>query len=244
MESENEESRLEIESENEGSEEECLTTVKKVRRRKPGIIYLSTIPSSMNVLKIREYFSRYGQLGKVFLQPIKDKAGKKGKRFQFSEGWIEYKSKRKAKYVAGLLNNQQVGGKKRNPDYDTLWNIKYLPRFKWEFLSKRLEYESEMFRKRMGAEVSQVNKETDHYLRATLASEKMKKKKKKGEEPTSAFVYRQKKTEDEIQKKGKKEKDEYFKKIIQKNKLRKKKLKGNKTTKDDFLTSIFVGADK
>lgn len=58
--------------------------------------------------------------------------GTKSKKFKrnlhFTEGWLEFKSKRKAKQVHMFLNNQPVGGKKKNPYYDMLWNIKYLPR--------------------------------------------------------------------------------------------------------------------
>ena len=37
-------------------------------KRKRGIIYLSTIPRYMNVTKIREVFSNYGKVGRVYLQ--------------------------------------------------------------------------------------------------------------------------------------------------------------------------------
>ena len=43
---------------------------KKPRRRKPGIVYLSSIPPNMNVAKIREYFNRFGALDRVFLQAV------------------------------------------------------------------------------------------------------------------------------------------------------------------------------
>lgn len=57
--------------------------------------------------------------------------GKKKKRKpskHFTEGWIEFKKKRIAKQVAALLNNKQIGGRKRSKFYDFIWNIKYLPR--------------------------------------------------------------------------------------------------------------------
>lgn len=43
---------------------------KRPKRRKPGIVYLSSIPPNMNVAKIREYFSRFGALDRVFLQAM------------------------------------------------------------------------------------------------------------------------------------------------------------------------------
>ncbi|XP_042863316.1 activator of basal transcription 1-like [Penaeus japonicus] len=204
-----------------------------VKRRKPGIVYLSIIPPNMNVTDVREYFSNFGEVDRMFLQAgneekKKTEKWKKKKRQRYTEGWIEFKSKRKAKEVQLLLNNQPVGGKKRNPYYDMLWNIKYLPRFKWAFLKQRLEYEREVHRQRMAAEISQVRRETDHFIKASEISAKQKKKEKamkkkekstesnnnesanskeedKGEKSIKkkkpdnlGFVFKQKLTEDEI----------------------------------------------
>lgn len=151
------------------------------KRRKPGIIYLSTIPATFNVMKIKSYFSEFGELGRVFLQTDNnDKKKNNPKKGQhYTEGWIEFKSKRKAKWVTLMLNGHQVGGKKKDPCYDELWNIKYLPRFKWAFLNQRLEYERESYRQRMGAAVSQVHQEADHFIKVSDISEKKKKEKKK-----------------------------------------------------------------
>merc|ERR1719342_127389 len=160
-------------------------TENKVKRRKPGIIYLSSIPSSMNVSQIRKYFSDYGQVDRVFLQSaskdkMKGKSKKKG--LKFTEGWIEFKSKRKAKLVFATLNSKPVGGKKSNPDYDVLWNIKYLPRFKWAYLKQRLEYEREVHRQRMNIEVGQVRREADHFVKASEWSHKLKKEEEEQEQ--------------------------------------------------------------
>lgn len=48
----------------------------KVLKKKPkkrGIVFLSTIPPYMNVAKIREIFSKYGELGRIYLQPSASK---------------------------------------------------------------------------------------------------------------------------------------------------------------------------
>nr|XP_027232785.1 activator of basal transcription 1-like [Penaeus vannamei] len=153
------------------------------KRRKPGIIYLSIIPPNMNVADVRDYFSNFGEVDRMFLQAgneekKKTEKWKKKKRQRYTEGWIEFKSKRKAKAVQLLLNNQPVRGKRRNPYYDMLWNIKYLPRFKWAYLKQRLEYEREVHRQRMAAEISQVRRETDHFIKASEISKKQKKKEK------------------------------------------------------------------
>lgn len=45
----------------------------KKKTRKRGIIYLSTIPPYMNVAKIREIFSEFGEVGRIYLQPSASK---------------------------------------------------------------------------------------------------------------------------------------------------------------------------
>lgn len=42
---------------------------KVVKTKKRGIVFLSTIPPYMNVAKIREIFSKYGEIGRIYLQP-------------------------------------------------------------------------------------------------------------------------------------------------------------------------------
>ena len=51
---------------------------------------------------------------------------KDGLARNFTEGWIEFTSKRVAKNVAENLNNTNVGGSKRSKAHDVIWNIKYL----------------------------------------------------------------------------------------------------------------------
>jgi len=46
-------------------EKKIVEPNKKVKR---GIIYLSTIPKYMNVTMLREIFSAYGEVGRVYLQ--------------------------------------------------------------------------------------------------------------------------------------------------------------------------------
>jgi len=58
-----------------------------------------------------------------FLQENEGK-NKRERGPKYTEGWIEFKSKRDAKLIAKQLNNQQVGGRRRTPWYDDIWNIK------------------------------------------------------------------------------------------------------------------------
>lgn len=44
-------------------------TKKRKREPEPGVIYLSRIPTGMNVKKIRQVFEDYGEIGRMFIQP-------------------------------------------------------------------------------------------------------------------------------------------------------------------------------
>ena len=39
------------------------------KEKKPGVVYMSRIPTKMNVKLIREYMSRFGKIGRVYLEP-------------------------------------------------------------------------------------------------------------------------------------------------------------------------------
>ena len=63
----------------------------------------------------------------------------------FTEGWVEFTKKKDAKMAALALNGQLMGGKKqKNPFHDDMWNIVYLPGFKWQNLTEKLVYDQKM----------------------------------------------------------------------------------------------------
>jgi ESF2/ABP1 family protein len=57
---------------------------------------------------------------------------------KFTEGWVEFAKKSVAKRVALSLNNQAVGGKKRDFHASDIWNMKYMSKFKWSDLTERM----------------------------------------------------------------------------------------------------------
>merc|ERR1719312_2020982 len=119
----------------------------------------------------------------------------------FTEGWIEFKSKKVAKSVAANLNCNPVGGKRRSKAHDELWNIKYLPRFKWVHLSERLAYESAVKQQRMRTEIAQVKREAEHF-KSSVEKKRKKSKKDKVEDETSSvsFQFKQRETEKQMRK--------------------------------------------
>ena len=97
----------------------------------------------------------------------------------FTEGWVEFVSKRVARQIAATLNNTQVGGKHRSPWYSDIWNIKYLPRFTWGLLNERLAYERAIHKSRLRTEVAIVKRETEHFARSVKQAKRDKKLLKK-----------------------------------------------------------------
>ena len=63
---------------------------------------------------------------------------KKNRRRNYTEGWVEFADKRVAKATAMALNNTQIGGKKRYYYHDDIWNMKYLPKFRWHHLTEKI----------------------------------------------------------------------------------------------------------
>lgn len=57
-----------LNEENQEDDDEVMSVDENVVKKKPGLIYLSSIPKFMNVTKVREIFSQYGELGRVYLQ--------------------------------------------------------------------------------------------------------------------------------------------------------------------------------
>ena len=110
----------------------------------------------------------------------KEKARSKDNRARnFREGWVEFLSKRVAKEVAGSLNSQPVGGKKRSKAHGTLWNVKYLPQFKWTHLTEQMALEKALHQSKMRTEVSKARREADHFKAGVEKGKRLEKQAKK-----------------------------------------------------------------
>jgi len=126
----------------------------KKKQQKRGIIYVSRIPPGMTAPKVRHIFSQFGEVGRIYLQPKdKDLTGAKRKRAShFSEGWIEFLSKRVARTAAEMLNAQPIGAlggsapssrrsqgnRVTNRWKDDVWTMKYLKGFRWPMLMEQM----------------------------------------------------------------------------------------------------------
>ena len=138
--------------------------------KRPGVVYLSRLPPFLKPLKVRQMLEKHGELGRVYLAPEDPAINKRRKREgrptgkSFTEGWVEFVDKRVAKRVAGELNGQPMGGKRRSRYYHDLWSMKYLHKFKWDFLTEEIRQRGKIREQRLAAEISAAKKEKEFYL--------------------------------------------------------------------------------
>ena len=150
------------------------------KQRKRGIIYISRIPPGMTPAKVRHIFSQFGEVDRMYLQPKHPPKGGKRKRMpsHFSEGWIEFTSKRVARTTAEMLNAQPIGAlggaahssrkstgaRVGNRWKDDVWTMKYLKGFRWPMLMEQMSHERASHAARMRLELSQSAYEQRDYL--------------------------------------------------------------------------------
>jgi ESF2/ABP1 family protein len=135
-----------------------------------GVVFLGTIPPFMKPTKLRQLLSVYGETDRMYLAAEDPATRAKRKKFggntgkKYVEGWVEFRNKKDAKRAAEMLHGREVGGKRRSAHYYDLWNIKYLPKFKWDNLTEEMEYQKALREKKLQLELSVAKKERDFYL--------------------------------------------------------------------------------
>ena len=135
-----------------------------------GIVYISRVPPYMKPEKLRHELSKYGTIMRIYLTPEDRMIHLKRKRFKgnskknYIDGWVEFARKDEAERVALLLNATAVGGRKRGYYYDDLWNLKYLPDFKWRHLTESVTQLKVEKKQKMQYELQQAKQERAFYL--------------------------------------------------------------------------------
>ncbi|XP_068744837.1 uncharacterized protein [Montipora capricornis] len=176
------------------TKKDATSPTKIKKKHTPGIVYLSRLPPFMRPAKVRNIFSKHGEVGRIFLQPEDTAVRKQRKKYGgngrklFTEGWIEFKDKRIARAVALSFNNTIIGGKKRGYYHDDIWNIKYLPKFLWNHLCEKIAYEKATKEQLMRTEISQAKKEANFYVEnvekgKTLEAIETRKRKRNDQKP-------------------------------------------------------------
>mmetsp|Transcript_23159 Transcript_23159/g.27142 ORF Transcript_23159/g.27142 Transcript_23159/m.27142 type:complete len:203 (+) Transcript_23159:117-725(+) len=120
---------------------------------------------------LRKMLSKRFQIERIYLEKEheavtrarqRNKGGKK--QVLFTEGWVEFGTKKEAKMAALALNNQLIGGKKRkNAFHDDRWSMRYLSGFKWRHLTEKLVYDQKMRQQRLKTDMTRANKELAYY---------------------------------------------------------------------------------
>lgn len=142
----------------------------ELKKDKSGVIYISRVPPFMKPLVLRSLLNPYGAVGRIFLTPepstSRTQRLRNGgtRRKLFLDGWVEFKHKKDAKFVAENLNAQTMGGKKRGRWHDEVWNIKYLSGVKWSHLVEQIQNENAERASRLRFEIAQGKKENKAFL--------------------------------------------------------------------------------
>ncbi|EPY52910.1 U3 snoRNP-associated protein Esf2 [Schizosaccharomyces cryophilus OY26] len=165
---------------------------KKKATKRSGVIYLSKVPPYMAPNKLRQLLSQYGKIGRIYLAPesaqkrAKRLKGGGNKRTMYEEGWVEFESKRVAKTVAEMLNTEKIGGKKTSWYYDDIWNMKYLPKFKWHHLTEQIAAENAARASRLKVEIEQGRKQVKEYMKNVERAKMIEGIQKKRKERTAS----------------------------------------------------------
>lgn len=136
-----------------------------------GVIHLASVPLVMGFQKLRHLMEQFGELGRVYLAPeekIRHQTRKRAggnRKLRFTEGWVEFLDRRIARRVAETLHGTTIGGKKRHNAYrDDMWNMRYLPGFKWHMLKEGTIYDQQVRKARLQQRMSQAQRENSFYL--------------------------------------------------------------------------------
>ena len=140
--------------------------------KRSGVIYISRVPPFMKPHTLKHFLEPHAPkgIGRIFLTPedhsayLKRKKSGGNKKKSFTDGWVEFVSKKEAKNAASFLNGNIIGGKKGGYYHDDLWNIKYLNGFKWSHLTEQIAAENAEREARMREEIRRTKKENKAFL--------------------------------------------------------------------------------
>lgn len=202
-----------------GNEEDSAVQTSKAHQRmakqlqasqkavhKSGVIYLSRVPPFMKPHTLKHFLEPHAPkgIGRIFLTPEdhathtrRVKSGGNKKR-SFTDGWVEFLSKKEAKIAAETLNGNIIGGKKGNFYHDDLWNMKYLKGFKWNHLTEQIANENAERAARLREEIRKTREENRAFVedieRSKMLEGMERKKKLKGEKSKQGEVATSSKT--------------------------------------------------
>ncbi|EQL36933.1 hypothetical protein BDFG_01566 [Blastomyces dermatitidis ATCC 26199] len=146
------------------------------QENKTGVIYFSSLPPYLKPSALKSLLTQRGfsPITKIFLSPYvppnasssttTGKRASSNRRRTYTDGWVEFASKRTAKICAETLNATIVGGKKGGWYHDDVWNIKYLRGFKWADLMEQVQRERAEREARRRIEDARARREEKAFL--------------------------------------------------------------------------------
>ncbi|RDW79189.1 RNA-binding ATPase activator ESF2 [Aspergillus mulundensis] len=162
---------------------------KPTKKNKTGVVYFSSLPPYLKPFALKSLLETRGfePITKVFLTPaVKAPSAprrRSNKRKTYTDGWVEFASKKTAKICAETLNATIVGGRKggwyHDGRFDTtlrglalqankvildVWNMKYLKGFKWADLMEQQERERSEREAKRRIEDTRARKEEKVFL--------------------------------------------------------------------------------
>lgn len=140
--------------------------------RKSGVVYISRVPPFMKPQTLKHFLAPHAPkgIGRLFLTPEDHAAHTRrvksggNKKKSFTDGWVEFVSKKDAKIAVETLNGNIIGGKKGNFYHDDLWSMKYLKGFKWSHLTEQIANENAERAARMREEVRRTRQENKAFV--------------------------------------------------------------------------------
>lgn len=156
----------------------------------PGVIYLSSLPPYLRPSALRNLLTQRGfaPITRLFLTPAsKSKSKSSSKRQLYTEGWVEFASRRTARLCASTLNASPIGGPKGGWYHDDNLNIRYLRGMGWEELMAGVREERREEDGRRDEERLVLARETKRFVEGVERGKKAKttrerdERRKKGE---------------------------------------------------------------
>ncbi|KAJ6062049.1 uncharacterized protein N7446_006169 [Penicillium canescens] len=148
----------------------ALQPTEKKPKSVNGVIYLSSLPPYLKPFALKAMLEQRGfePITKIFLAPLLPSAAgnrrRSNKRKIYTDGWVEFASKKTAKICAETLNAHIVGGRKGGWYHDDVWNMKYLRGFKWTDLMEQVQRERSEREARQRIEDSRAKKEEKMFV--------------------------------------------------------------------------------
>ncbi|KIW97874.1 uncharacterized protein Z519_01458 [Cladophialophora bantiana CBS 173.52] len=160
-----------------GHADQKKTPKSKQKETTPGVIYLSSLPPYLKPSALRNLLEQRGfsPIKRLFLSPASRHAhnSKKNSRQLYTEGWIEFSSKKVARRCAETLNATTVGGKKGGWYRDDVWNMKYLKGMRWEELMAGVREEKREEEGRRDEERRIIARETKRFIEGVEKGRKL-----------------------------------------------------------------------